>query len=162
MSSLGCSKDNTAAIEHRLAALHGMSSAMQSLDQSEVQDQSKHDALFATCMLFQFQSTFISDGLEDYLIMGRGTGLLTQRVQRYKTIDDWQLRNLRDYISRRNEELDAGTLAIRTPQAAALASSLAILEPSCLTADEREFCTGMQNFAYYVQQPPSQRAFRLH
>lgn len=136
-----------------------MSSAIQSLDQFEAPEQSIYDALLATCMLLQIQSAFISDGFQDYLIMGRGAGLLMQRVRRCKTTDDWQLRDLRAYVDRRIRLLDTSTLAF---QAAAIASSLASLEPSCLTVEDKEFCTGMQDVSYWLQQPQIERAFHAH
>ena len=162
MSTLGSSNDSTAAIEHRLAALHGMSSAMQLLDQSEVLDQAIHDALLATCMLFQIQSTYLSDGFQDYLIMGRGTGLLMQRVLCYETFDSWQLRNLRDFVDRRLHLLDTGSSTFRKSQAAALTSSLASLEPFCLTAAEKSLCNGMQGMSRALQQPRYEGTFRAH
>ena len=119
-----------------------------------------HDALLATCMLLQIQSTLMSDGHQDYLIMGRGTGFLVQRLQRHETIDNWQLRNLGAFVGRRLHLLDRDTLALRESRAAALASSLAAFEPLCLTADEKIFCTGMQRMCHWLQQPQYQGAFQ--
>ena len=132
---------------------------MQSLDQSEIQEQSIHDALLATCMLLNVQSTFISDGLEDYMIIGRGIGLLTQRMSRYETIDEWQLNNLRAYVDRSFCSLDPRMVDFRVSQAAALAPSVASLQHSCITAEEKAFCTGMQKMARWVQQPDFRRPF---
>ena len=135
---------------------------MQSLGESEVLSQSIHDALLATCMLLQLQATFINDGFPDYMIMGRGAGFLMQRMRRYKTIDDWQLRNLQAYVDRRVPLLDTDAVAFRRSRAAAIASSLTLLAPSCLKPKDNEFCTYMLNFSILLQQAQFERALHAH
>lgn len=133
---------------------------MQSLDKCQVPDQSIHDALLATCYVLQMQSTFIDDGFRDYMIMGRGSGHMMQRMRGPDSkIDDWQLRSLETYVDRSFRMLDADTLVFRVEQSASLASSLLLLLPSCVTAEETAFCAGMMMFASFLQQPQYESVF---
>jgi hypothetical protein len=68
---------NTKAIVHRGHAMAGLSRA---LAKSE-RPYGESDAMVATCYALTFQSTYLSDGLFDFITMVRGCALVTGKIR---------------------------------------------------------------------------------
>lgn len=67
---------NTKAIVHRGHAMAGLSRALAKPERSN----GESDAMVATCYALTFQSTYMSDGLFDFITMVRGCALVTGKI----------------------------------------------------------------------------------
>jgi hypothetical protein len=73
LTAISSGDHHAAAIKHRILAIKGFNATLSAASTRPADD----DALLGACYALAFQSTYMRDGLPEFLTMLRGTGLVT-------------------------------------------------------------------------------------